>query len=478
MASFQLLSKDEIETIHTTSINILENVGVEIDNENVSKILHEAGARVDFKKKLAFVPEGLIKEALKKVPSEVKLHGLDKNHEIVLARNNVYFNPGSTALYVLDRETMNMRRPTSKDFSDFVRLVDALEYIHAQSTAMVVSDVPETIADRYRLYIVLKHSVKPVVTGAFTIEGIYDMKHMLEIAMGDKEALRRKPCAVFDVCPSPPLKWSKITSQNLIDLARFNIPAEIIPMPQLGATGPVTLAGALAQHNAEFLSGLVISQLVNAGAPIIYGGSPSIMDMRHGTGCLSNIEVAILCVAYSQIAKFYGLPSHAYLGLSDTKTIDAQTGLESAIGIILGTLAGINNIAGPGMLGFENCQSFEKLVIDNEVCGMALRLARGITVNNETLAFDVVKKVGPGRHFLSEYHTRKWFQIEEYLPSAVIDKTSMPRWESTGRKDTFKRAKEQVDEILEGHRPKPLPPDVEKELDSFAMRILKKGATA
>jgi trimethylamine--corrinoid protein Co-methyltransferase len=475
--TLQLLSKDEVQTIHASSLKVLEEVGVQIDNENALKLLADAGANVDYKEKLVYIPESLIQEVLKKVPSEFRLHDLEHKQELLFAEDNVYFNPGSTALYILDRQTMNMRRPTSKDLTDFIRLTDALQYIHAQSTAMVVNDVPDSVVDRFRFYLILKNSAKPIIAGAFTIDGLYDMKRMLEIVVGGEEALRKKPCLLMDVCPSPPLKWSRITSQNLIDSAKFNIPIEIIPAPQLGSTAPATLAGLLVQHNAEFLSGLVMSQLVNAGLPIVYSGSPSLMDMRYGTGCVGNIEVAMLSAAYSQIAKFYGIPSGAYLGISETKLVDAQTGLESAIGLVIGTLAGINCITGPGMLGFENCQSFEKLVIDNEICGMALRLMRDITFNDETLAFDLIKKVGPGGHFLSEKHTLKWFQIEEYLPSSVIDKTSKPRWECSEAKDALSRAKAYVDKILKERHPKPLLPDIEKELDSFISKILKQAAT-
>jgi len=208
--------------------------------------------------------------------------------------------------------------------------------------------------------------------------------------------------------------------------------------------------------------------------PIIYSGSPSLMDMRYGTGCVGNIEVAMLSAAYAQIARSYGIPSGAYLGIGETKIIDVQTGLESAVGLIIGTLAGINCITGPGMLGFENCQSFEKLVIDNEICGMALRLARGISLNEETLAFDLIKKVGSGGHFLSQKHTLKWFQTEEYIPSTVIDKVSKSQWERTGTKDALQRAKEYVDKILKEHNPKPLSSEVERELDSFMTEVLKR----
>jgi trimethylamine--corrinoid protein Co-methyltransferase len=472
----ELLSQEDIQKIHETSVKVLEEVGVEIDNENALNLLADSGAKVDYKEKKAFISEALVKEALKTTPSGFTLYGLDGKQSLSFTGENVYFNPGSTALYMLDRETMQMRRPTSKDFIDFVRLTDALQFIHAQSTAMAVGDVPEIVVDSYRFYLILKNSAKPVVAGAFTIEGLYNMKRMLDIVVG-KEDMRKKPPLLMDVCPSPPLKWSKITSQNLLDAAKFDMPLEIIPAPQLGSTAPATFAGLLVQHNAEFLSGLVMSQLANAGVSVMYSGSPSLMDMRYGTGCVGNIEVAMLSAAYSQIAKSYGIPSGAYLGISETKIVDAQTGIESSIGLIIGTLAGINCITGPGMLGFENCQSFEKLAIDNDICGMALRSKKETMLNDETLAFDLIKKVGPGGYFLSEKHTLKWFQVEEYIPSSIIDKTTKSNWEGSKIKDTLGRAKIYVDKILKEHKLEPLSSDVEKELDAFASKILKGEAT-
>ena len=469
----EFLSEDQVQTIHAASVRVLEKTGIEVENENVMKIFTEAGADTDLQKRRIYLSEALIKEALKKSPSEIKLFGLDGKQALAFGGRNIYFNPGSTALYMLDRETMKMRRPSSADFTDFVRLTDYLEFMHAQSTAMTLGDVPDQIVDRIRFYLILKNSTKPIIAGAFSIEGLYDMKHMLEIVVGGEGELRRRPRLLMDVCPSPPLKWSKLTSQNLIDSAEFDIPIEIIPAPQLGSTAPATLAGLLVQHNAEFLSGLVMAQLVKPGLPCMYSGSPSLMDMRYGTGCVGNVEVTMLCSAYAQIARFYHIPSGAYMGISEAKLVDAQSGLESAVGLVGGTLAGINCITGPGMLGFENCQSFEKLIIDNDICGMALRLLKEISFNDETLALDLISKVGPGGHFLSEKHTLKWFQTEEFMPSTVIDKISKPRWESMGAKDALKRAKEQVDKILSEHHPKPLQQDTENELDSFIKRIVK-----
>jgi len=352
--TIRLLSNEQIEKIHIAALNVLEEVGVRIQSDLALRMLVNAGAAVDNRRKIARIPQHLVKESLGKAPSTLRLYSRDGKNDLLLEGNQVHYDPGSAAYYLLDSETGDVRRPVSQDLANFARLVDGLENIQAQSTALVVSDVPDAVVDRYRLYIVLKNSTKTIVTGAFTIDGFRDMKDMLVAIVGSESELARKPMAIFDVCPSAPLKWGDFIVQNLMDCAKFGIPAEILPMPQLGATGPVTLAGSLVQFNAEFLSGLVISQLVNPGAPVIYGGSPTTFDMRYCTPRLGAIETMMMGCAYAQIGKYYRLPTHMYLGLSDAKTVDSQAGFEAGAGIILGALAGTNVVSGPGMLDFEN----------------------------------------------------------------------------------------------------------------------------
>ncbi|MCJ7455217.1 trimethylamine methyltransferase family protein [Candidatus Bathyarchaeota archaeon] len=470
----QLLSREEIETIHLSSLKVLEEVGVMIQSDAALKLVADAGVDVDASKKIARIPQHLVKESLVKAPSTIRLYSRDGKHDILLEGNRVHYDPGSAALYLLDSRTGEIRRPVSKDLADFVRLADALDNIHAQSTALVVSDVPDAIVDRYRLYVVLKNSPKPIVTGTFSIDGLYDMKDMLAAVVGGEKELARKPMAIFDLCPSAPFKWGEFIAQNLIDCAKYGIPAEILPMPQLGATGPVTLAGSLVQLNAEFLSGLVLSQLANPGAPVIYGGSPTTFDMRYLTARLGAIETIMMGCAYAQMAKYYGLPTHMYLGLSDTKIVDAQAGFESGLGITLGALAGVNMMSGPGMLDFENCQSFEKLVIDDTICGMALRLIKGIDVNDQTLAVDAIRRVGVGGHYLADKHTMEWFKKELLIPSDLVDRQNLNAWKKLGSKDTVQRARDIVQRILKDHKPDPLPADIEKNLDDVARKIMRK----
>ncbi|MDY7039893.1 MAG: trimethylamine methyltransferase family protein, partial [Chloroflexota bacterium] len=252
--------------------------------------------------------------------------------------------------------------------------------------------------------------------------------------------------------------------------------AELVSMPLAGATGPATLIGSVVQHAAECLSGVTIHQLAKAGSPIVWGGSPAAFDMRAGTTPMGAIETMMIDVAYSQVGKSIkvgGLPTHAYMGMSDSKVVDAQSGLESGIGAVLATLAGVNMVSGAGMLDFESCFSLEKLVVDDEIIGMAKRLMRGVDDSEEPLALTVMREVGHAGHFLKARHTRKWFRKEQYIPSAVIDRDVRQTWEDKGAQDATTRAHERVEEIVAAYQPKSLPADVVKELDALASRAAK-----
>ena len=460
--ALRLLSKEEVNEVHEESLRLLEEVGVFVDNVRALELLKEGGAHVEGK--IAKIPRDLVLQCLNYVPKSLKLYYRDGKRYVRIGDDNVIFNPGSTAIKILDLKQSTTRLAVFRDLFDFAKLVDYLEYIGAQSTALIPNDVPLEIRDRVRLYPILKLSSKPIITGAFTIEGVQDMKDMLEIVVGD---VASRPIAIFDVCPSPPLKWSRLTVQNLMDCAYYGIPVEIIPMPQMGATAPVTIAGALVQHNAEALSGIVIAQLTRRGAPVIYGGSPCLFDMRWGTACISTPETALLTMGYVEIGKYYGIPTHAYVGLSDSKEIDYQAGLETFMGALLATMIGINVASGPGMLEFESTQSMEKLLIDNEACGIAFRMAKGFDVDEATLAMSLLREAHIRRHFLSSRHTLRWMRQETYIPRLLSRSIKE-------RASLMKRARELVRKILEEYKPDELPSDVERELDRYFIDMCKR----
>jgi trimethylamine--corrinoid protein Co-methyltransferase len=265
---------------------------------------------------------------------------------------------------------------------------------------------------------------------------------------------------VFDVCPSPPLTWSEFACRNVVDLGRAGVPAELISMPLAGVAAPVTLVGAIVQHAAETMAGVVLHQLAAPGAPIVWGGAPTIVDMRTGATPMGAIETAMIDSGYAAAGKSLGLPTHGYLGATDSKVIDAQAGLETGMTALLGGLAGIDMISGAGMLDFLLAQSPEKLVLDAEVIGMVQRLLRGVTVPTETLATGFFAQAGPEGRFLELEDTRRLFRTEQYLPSKVIDRTSRRAWLDAGALDAFGRARVRVEELLATPRDIGLDPSV------------------
>lgn len=444
----RLIAPETIGKIIDEAMDILERVGVLVENKDALKLLADAGATVKFADQKALIRRGLIESALKTVPHAIVLYDLTGQPVVHLQEDQIQFDPGSAALNILDFNTMSVRHPDSEDLINFIRLTEKMTHIAAQSTGLIPFDVPEAIGDRYRLYLALQYSRKPVVTGTFRKDGFPVMYDLLVTARGSAQDLRQKPLAIFDCCPSPPLKWSDLTCQSLIDAARTGVPAELVSMPLTGGTAPVTLAGSLVQHTAENLSGIVIHQLAGPGAPIIYGGSPAAMDMRAGTTPMGAIETMMIDSAYAQIGKHLGLPTHAYMGLSDAKVVDAQAGFETGIGAILAALAGINMISGAGMLDFESCQSLEKLVIDNEICGMALRLVQGLQVRPGRLAPELLGDIYAGDHFLTSEQTIKLYREEIHLPGKIVERQHPQMRDLLGSSDIGARAHALVQELL------------------------------
>jgi len=460
----RFLDDDLLERILSEARDVLASLGTEIHNERVLSLLGDHGAEVDLAQSRARFPGKLIDEALESAPRSFKLHDVlgDETHDF--SGDNVHFTPGSAAINFLDPDTGQMRKPTTSDYVRYVKVVSGLEHIASQSTAFIPADVPEEVSDSYRLYLSLLHGEKPVVTGTFTIEAFHVMKDLLVAARGSADALREKPLSVFSACPTAPLKWSDVTSQNLLDCAEYGIPVEYISMPLSGFMAPVTLVGTLVQHTAETLSGVVISQLARPGTPLLYGGSPAIFDVRYETTPMGAVETQMVDCAYSEIGKHLGLPTQAYISLSDAKQRDAQAGLESSMGATLASLAGINNISGPGMLDFESCQSLEKLVLDNEICGMTLRMLRGITPKEDFPALPHFEELLREGHLLIADHTRRYLREEHYFTGSVIDRANRSRWKEEGGLTLCQRARAEVEKLLQAYEPSRLSEDSKAEL--------------
>jgi trimethylamine--corrinoid protein Co-methyltransferase len=460
----KFLSDELVRQIISEATNILCKLGVEIHNEKVLTMLSDCGCKVDMEKNHAVLTEEIIEKSLKVAPGSFGLYDIAGKQTHDFSGDNVYFTPGSTALHILDSQARKMRKAVTADYVNFVKVAEQLNNIASTSTALISTDVPEGISDSYRLYLSLLYSSKPVVTGAFTIESFEVMKDFQLAVRGTSEALKEKPLTIFSCCPTSPLKWSRVTSQNLLDCAKYFIPVEFIAMPLSGFMAPVTLAGTLIQHTAETISGIVISQTANPGTPILYGGSPAIFDVRHETTPMGAIETMMIDCAYNEIGKYLNLPTQAYISLSDAKELDAQAGLESGIGAVLAALSGINNVSGPGMLDFESCLSLEKLVLDNEICGMAYRLIGGIEPKEDFPAIGIFRELLKEKHLLISEHTRRYLKTEHFFPGSVIDRARRPRWEEKGSPTLGQRAHREVERLLESYQPSGLSEDVKKEL--------------
>ncbi len=449
----QLLSLELVSRILDEAFQLLVRPGIKVQSSEARQLLAQAGAQVDESSQVAHIPERLVRQALETVPSHFDLHDRSGHPAVHYGGDSVTFDPGSSGVHILDPETLQHRPSQAADLARLVKVVEGLPQYAAQSTAVVCNDVPKAIGDLYRLYLVLLYSDKPIVTGAFSLPTFTHMVDMLAVFAGGRDELAAKPQAVFDVCPSPPLIWSEFGAGNLVDLARARVPAQIVSMPLAGAVAPVTLLGSVVQHAAECLSGIAIHQLAQPGAPIVWGGAPAVFDMRKGTTPMGAIETAMIDAAYSQVGKSLGLPTHTYLGASNSKLVDAQAGLESGMTALVGALAGINMISGAGMLDFLACVSIEKLVVDAEAIAMAQRLLEGIRVRTDTLATELFEGILFKGEFLKQRATRELFAKEQYLPSAVIDRDSIRGWQQSGSQDAFARARERVSSLLASYRP-------------------------
>ncbi|MEY2816843.1 MAG: Trimethylamine methyltransferase MttB, partial [Chloroflexota bacterium] len=410
------------------------------------------------------------------VPRVFHLYDYEGNPKIQYGGDAVHFDPGSSGISVLIPETLEHKTAETEDLLRVIKIAESLPQYDAQSTAVVCHDVPKDIHDLYRLYLVMMYSKKPIVTGAFTNQTVHAMIDMLAIFSGGRDNLRSKPRAIFDACPSPPLIWSNFGAGQLIELARAGVPAEIVSMPLAGAAAPVTLLGAVTQHAAECLSGITIHQLAHAGSPIVWGGAPAIFEMRKGGTPYGAIETAMIDSSYAQVGKALGLPTHTYLGATDTKVLDMQAGMDSTMGFLVGALSGINMISGAGMLDSLLCQSPEKLVIDAEGIAMAKRMLKGMLIQSETLATEFFEGVNfKGGDFLKQKVTMKLFPKEQYMPTKIIDRDSIRGWKEAGSLDTFERARVHVKELLASYTRPVLDPNHEAELYDFVLNLARKA---
>ncbi len=462
---YRPLSEEEVKRIHHASLKILEKVGITSYNRQVLDVFSQAGAKVDFNQGRVKIPSSLIEEVLPRAPSRVTLCGRKEENDLILEDKRVYFGTGGAALKVLDLETGEARKAVLQDIRDIARLVDALDNIHFFIRPVVAQDVPEEALDVNKYYAALTNTSKHVMGSAYSLESAAQVIRMAEEISGGSEKLRQRPIIsfIFSWMKSP-LSLDDYTTSVLIKVAQEKIPLALSSAPMAGSTSPVTLAGALAQVNAEQISGVLLTQLISPGTPVLYGAIPTIADMHTIDFLDGAVELGIMGAACAQMAQYYELPFYSWANLTDSKIPDIQAGYEKALTAFLVGLSGANYIHNAaGMLESTTTVAYEQYVIDNEIIGMVTRALQGIKVNSETLALEVIEKVGPGGNFLAEEHTIKHMRSEFFFPQ-VADRSKREKWLSEGGKDAREKAKQIAKHILATHKPLPIPREVEERI--------------
>jgi len=468
LSSLEPLSKDELQEIHLASLDVLETVGVKIEDGVTLRLLEEAGANVHYKEKAAKIPSALVEDMIKKTPSQFTLFAREPAFNLHVGTGQPFFTTGN-AVEIIERG--KRRKITRKDFSDFVRLVDALKNVHF-CTGTNMADVPPKICDVHQIEIMANNTVKHMRPCISSVGGAKFILKMASILVGGEDALTKKPITHVGYTLLTPLRWSATSLQVFRETAKYNIPVNIESEPMSGGTSPVTLAGTLVIANAEVLSGIVLNQLYREGRPCVYSiGFAHTMDYRTAEPLTGSPEVALIVAAGAQLARYYRLPSLSWV-CTDSRTVDAQSIYEKSLQFMMHILSGNDLIWGVGNLDSSYCISPEQAVMDNEVISMVNRMREGIKITEDTLALDVIRRVGIGGTFLGERHSLSHY-IKEHVQADITYRHSSGTWQKMGSKSMEERAGEKAKELMETHQVVPLDRDIQQQLHEIVKEAEK-----
>ncbi|MBS7657761.1 MAG: trimethylamine methyltransferase family protein [Candidatus Bathyarchaeia archaeon] len=458
-----ILSRDEIKTIHLAILQVFEKTGVKIYSKEALKILNDAGAEINERNFQVRIPSYLVEECIKNAPKYVHLYSRNSKSQLKVEKDNFYTVLASTVVNVIDPESFKRVKGTKEYVAKAVKVADALPNIHIAAQFCLALDCPPETQELHELEAVFTNTTKPIMAIAYSPQGARKIIEMAAVIKGGIDKLRKEPLLFMYTEPTSPLEYSEKAVNTLIETVRLGVPVLSAPCAQAGATAPVTLAGTLVQSFVESLTGLIIAQLIKKGSPTIIGEVSTVMDMKTGVMSYGAPEFSIINAASSQLAHYYGLPFFGTGGCSDSKVPDEQAVAEATISLLTAMLSRTNLIHDIGYIEGAMTGSLEMVVIVDELFSMLNRIIKGMEVNEETLALDVINNVGPGGHFLSHKHTLKLFSKEHWIPR-LIDRKRYESWRVEGAKDMITRAREKLQRILKEHEPEPLPKEVKQEL--------------
>ena len=470
-ASLNFLSRSEVEAIHNATLEVLETVGLNIPSKTALEILDKAGANVDYEKNRVTIPEHVVKEALAKAPKTITYCARNPKNDFTLDKKKTHFGTDGYAVFIRDFETGKRRSSTKQDLALWASIADYLPMVNNFWPSVAPTEVPVAVQFTYAMLTSLSNMGKHVEGEA---KNAREARYEIEIAaaiVGGEENLRKRPIISAVACPVAPLGYETGLLEATIEFSKAGIPVVPLAMPVAGQTGPMTIAGTLVVNNAEVLGNLVICEFASPGAPVLYAGCPGTMDLKTGKFICAP-ESELVNGALTSLARYYDLPCEISGGASNSNTLDVQSGYERTLGILTTSLTGPDILCCLGGLEASNTMSPELLVIDNEIVEEALRIERGFEVNPDTLAVDVIQKVGPGGHFLGQKHTITHMRSEQWIPK-ISDSRTYGAWAEAGSKDVATVAREKIKQILATHKPEPLPKDVQEEIAGIMKRCEK-----
>jgi trimethylamine--corrinoid protein Co-methyltransferase len=476
MPSFRVFSEDALNAIHSASLEVLEKTGVRIHHgESILKMLKDDGCTVDFEKGVVRFPSYVVEEAVKKTPKTFSVYGRNPKYDYKLDGRHVYFTTDTETTSTVDLKTGEWRPSTMDDLEKLTRVTDALDSYASGGHLTTALDKPNNVRCLYDYAAALNNTEKPCGWSVYPPELAMQLTdYQLEIATaaaGSEKKLKERPIVDGSFCTESPLKFEGRYVEITLKLAKLGFPCTVASMPLGGATAPVTFAGCLVITNAEILSGVCTVQLASPGTSTSVGHIMGNLDMKTGLWG-QGPEEGLMCAGAVEVARHYGFRVVVNGFNAASKMSGAQTSYEKTLSTILPVLAGADIVYGAGSLEGGMAASFEELVMDDEICRAVWKAAQGIEVNDETLAIDVINKVGSSGHFLAEKHTLKHFKDVLFFPE-LADRQSYDAWKKTGGKSMIKRAREKAEQILKEHRPKPLDKDVQKEISEIIGRAEK-----
>ena len=479
LKKLEVFSKDELEYIHSASMELLSGVGIKIDAQDARDLLKDNGAEVNETTHFVRFPESLIKEQLKTVPNSFKLYGPDESFSFEVNTTSTKFATIGTPVKIYDETNKKgVRKTVMADTIQQIKIVDSLENIVCSHIDVWPNDVSYITIHARCIYEWAKNTKKPYGLGCLGKLASQDMMNMASIIAGGDEELIAKPRFVGFMNPTSPLHLPLIMTNGFRIFTKYKQPTIIAPEALAGASSPVTIAGLLTQTNAEIVGSAVLSQLFKPGAPIFFGTVSHITDMRTGNSAMGSIEMGLITAGIAQLARFYNIPSRGPGCGTDSKVLDLQNGYERLQTLMLAAQAGVNYITCAGTYEATLVEALELLVIDDDLCGMVKRAIEGVLVNEDTIGLDVIKNVATsevkGVNFLSEKHTRKYMKSELYMPR-LGDRSRRTTWRKKGAKDIIQRAREKVNKILEDHQPNELSKEVEEKLTEYIKVVEKRS---